>query len=138
MNRYKLVKNVGARVQLAPPPCEQDQLGRSLPQRDDEWLIEDAPADGLRVRNLHTEHSTTLGYDHIHHFTSDPGRSQGGLVHGFLTLNVQVFLQGNRAWIRPNARPGEPVAPPPVVKPRDKWVDFRYPDDSYPFVGPTA
>jgi hypothetical protein len=72
---------------------------------------------------------TTLGKDHIHHFTTNPDRSRTGIRHGFLTLNVRLFLQGRKAWVRPNARPGEPVKPQPsqvVVK----WVDLNYPSDS--------
>jgi hypothetical protein len=130
MNRNQLVKNVGARVQLLPAACELDHVGRRTPARDDDWLIESAPEDGLRVRNLYTNHVTTLGYDQIHHYTSNPGRTEHGLTYAFLTLTVQVFLQGNRLWVRPNGRPGEPVAPAPPVEPREKWVDFRYPADS--------
>ena len=44
-------------------------------------------------------------------------------------VNVQVFLQGDKLWVRPNARPGEPVEPQlgGVI---EKWVDLKYPFDS--------
>lgn len=71
----------------------------------------------------------TLGKDHIHHFTTNPERPRGNIKHGFLALNVQVFLRGNQCWVLPNARPGE------TLKIRsdeigEKWVDSRYPFDS--------
>jgi hypothetical protein len=122
-------KNVGCRVQLEPTASRLDDSGRELPSIDDDWIIEDVSTGGVRVRNARTEHVTTLGKDHIHHFTSNPDRSQGGIPYGFLTLNVQVFLQGNKLWVRPSARPGEPVevARVDIV---EKWVDSNYPYDS--------
>jgi len=67
MNRDKLIKNIGCRVQLEPSAVELNDRSVPTPGRDDEWLIQDAPAEGLRVRNLYTDHVTTPGYDHIHH-----------------------------------------------------------------------
>src|SRR3989338_5231357 len=111
MNWEQMKKNVGCRVQLIPPACRLDENGRELPPKDDDWIIQEVSTAGVRVSNTRTDHHTTLGKDHIHHFTSNPDRSQTGVQHGFLTLNVQLFLQGNRLWVRPNARPGEPVMP---------------------------
>jgi len=129
MNWEQIKKNVGCRVQLAPIACRLDENGRELPQIDDDWIIDEVSAAGVRISNNRTGHVTTLGKDHVHHFTSNPDRSRTGIPHGFLTVNVQVFLQGNRLWIRPNARPGEPVRPQ-RAEVIDKWVDFRYPSDS--------
>lgn len=129
MNWDQMKKNVGCRVQLEPVACRLDQNGRELPGIDDEWIVEEVSAAGVRIYNPRTMHVTTLGKDHIHHFTSNPDRSEGGIVHGFLTLNVQVFLKGSKLWVRPNARPGEPVMlhAQEVV---EKWVDLNYPRDS--------
>jgi hypothetical protein len=114
MNWEYMKKNVGCRVELVPIVCRLDENGRELPQIDDDWII-DKVSTGVVVSNS-GGHVTTLGKDHIHHFTSNPDRSRTGILHGFLTLNVQVFVQGNRLWVRPNTRPGEPVRPP-VLRP---------------------
>jgi hypothetical protein len=129
MNWDRMKKNVGCRVQLVPIACRLDENGRDLPQIDDDWIITEVSAAGVRISNVRTGHFTTLGKDHVHHFTSNPDRLQGGIPHGFLTLNVQVSLQGNNLSIRPNARPGEPVSPQ-SVEITEKWVDFKYPSDS--------
>lgn len=124
MNWEYMKKNVGYRVQLIPIACRLDESGRELPQEDEDWIIRDASEAGVGISN-NRGHGTTLGKDHIHHFTSNPDRSQGGLSYGFLTLNVQIFLQGRKLWVRPNLRPGEPVKPP-NVEPLEKWVDMQY------------
>jgi hypothetical protein len=111
MNWEQMKKNVGYRVQLVPPACRLDKTGRELSLIDDDWLIAEVSSNGVRISNTRTDHTTTLGYDHIHHFTTNPDRSRAGIQHGFLTLHVQVFLQGNDLQVRPNARPGEPVRP---------------------------
>jgi hypothetical protein len=46
-----------------------------------------------------------------------------------LTLLVQIYIQGNNAWVRPTLQPGIPV-PPPDVNIEDRAVDFRYPGDT--------
>jgi len=50
-------------------------------------------------------------------------------VCGFLTLKVQVFIQGNEVRVVPNARPGEAVAPrrPEVI---EKTVTISYPAET--------
>ncbi len=122
-------KNVGCRVQLVPMACRLDENGHELPPINDDWIINEVSTDAVRIWNTGTDHTITLGKDHVHHFTTDPGRSQAGIRYGFLTLNVQVFLQGRKGWVRPNAQPGEPVRPQPAQV-GEKWVDFRYPSDS--------
>jgi hypothetical protein len=129
MNWEQMRKNVGCRVQLVPIACRLDEQGHELPAIDDDWIINEISAAGVRVYNTRTGHLTALGKDHVHHFTSNPDRSQTGIPYGFLTLNVQVFLQGNRLWVRPNARPGEPVKLQ-LDEVIEKWVDLKYPFDS--------
>lgn len=96
---------------------------------DDDWVIEDVSDVGVRIRNTRSDHHATLAKDHVHHYTSDLGRSADGLKHGFLTLTVQPFLQGNDLWVRPTLRPGEPLKPP-RVEIIEKWVDLNYPAKS--------
>lgn len=129
MNWEQIKNNVGFCVQLVPIACRLDENGCELPPMDDDWIIDAISTSGVRISNIRTGHTTILGKDHVHHFTSNPDRSQGGIRHGFLTLNVQVFLQGNKLWVRPNSRPGEPVKPQ-RVEVIEKWVDLSYPSDS--------
>jgi hypothetical protein len=129
VNLDQIKKNVWSRIQLVPVACRLDQSGRELPSMDDDWIIEGVSTDGVRISNSRTGHTTNLGKDHIHHFTTNPDRSQHGVQHGFFTLNVQIFLQGNDLWVLPNARPGEPVKPQ-ASEVVEKWVDVRYPFDS--------
>jgi hypothetical protein len=130
VNWDQLKKNVGYRVQLEPIAIRLDEIGRELPLQNDDWLLQEVTATGVRISNLNSGYATTLGKDHVHHFTSNPDRSiEGGLQYGFLTLQVQIFLQGINLVVRPCTRPGERVPPPPVSI-AQKWVDFRYPTDS--------
>ena len=126
MNWEQMKKNVGARVQLKPIPHRLDDYGRKLPSLDDDWIIEEASADGVRIRNVRTHHTTTLGKDHIYDYISNPDQSNGGVKHGFLTLKVQIFLKPQGLSITPTARPGESVEPP-TVEIVEKWVSADYP-----------
>lgn len=128
MNWEQLKRCAGFRVQLEPVACRLDEFGRELPPENDDWIVQNVSSVGIRISNLRTGHATTLGPDHIHHFTSNPDRSRNGLQYGFFTLHVQIFLQGSELRIRPNARPGEAVGAP-SVRVEEKWVDFRYPRD---------
>jgi hypothetical protein len=130
MNFAHIKKSQGQRVQLVPVACRLDPVGRELPAINDAWLISRVTDEGVQIDNPRTDHSTVLGKDHIHHFTSNPDETrQAGVVHGFLILLVQLYLQGPRLRITPTPRPGEAVPPPP---PRisEKVVDFGYPRDS--------
>jgi len=112
-------KNTGARVQLKPTPYRLDDYGRKLPSIADDWIIEDVSADGVRIKNVRTDHTTVLGKDHIYDYVSNPDRSQHGVKHGFLTLKVQLFLSAKGVSITPTARPGESVEPPVVRSKRN-------------------
>jgi len=114
---------------LLPIAVRLDDEGRELPTIDDDWIIEDVSNSEVRIFNPRTQHRLALGADHVHHFTTNPERSHGGIEFGFLTLNVQVFIERTGCSVRPNARPGEPVKPA-REEIADKWVDHRYPIDS--------
>jgi hypothetical protein len=129
MNLDQLKRNLYWRVQLIPVACRLDEFGIPLPSRDDDWLIEEVTDEHIRISNITTQIFQLLGKDHIHHFTTNPQRSQGDVKFGFLTLHVQIFCQGVNAWVRPNIRPGEAVAPL-QVEIREKIVDFQYPSKS--------
>ena len=130
MNLDQLKRSLGFHVRLEPVAIRLDDADHELPPINDDWLIQDVTDVGVRIGNIRTSHTTTLGKDHIHHFTSNPGESiNGGIQRGFLTLTVQIYLQGNSLSIRPCTRPGEPVPPHPVET-AEKVVDFKYPIDS--------
>lgn len=129
MNLEQLKKDVGCRVQLVPVACRLGENKRELPRIDDDWIILEVTDAAVQIRNAVTSHTIPLGKDHVHHFTTNPARSSGGVRYGFLSLNVQVFLQGNECWVAPNTRPGEPVRPRPAEI-AEKWIDSRYPQDA--------
>jgi hypothetical protein len=108
MKKDQIKKNVGDFVRLIPIAHRLDARGHPLPQIDDEWRIESVADDGVRISLPRTGHGRTLGFDHIHQYTSD--RIHHGVNYGFLTLNVQLSIQGNDVNVTPT-RPGEPVPP---------------------------
>lgn len=126
MNKDMMKKNVNAHVLLVPPACRLDHNGLELKATvdDDWWRVESVDDDGVKISDPRTGHFRTLGYDHIYKFTSDG--TKNGAVRGFLSLHVQVFVQGNNVRVVPNARPGEPLPPrqPEIV---EKMVDIGYP-----------
>ena len=75
MNWAQFKKGVGMRFELEPIACRLDENGRELPLMDDDWIIEEVSTSGVGIRNIRTGRVTTLGKDHIHHFTSNPGLS---------------------------------------------------------------
>lgn len=129
MNWEKLKQNFGSWVQITPIACRLDEHGIPLPQIDEDWFIDETTDDYIRISSKATSHFVKLGKDHIHHFTSNPQRTVGTTKYGFLTLLVQVFVQGNNVWVKPTNRPGEAVAPP-LVEIVDRPVHFRFPTDS--------
>ena len=129
MNKDQIKKNLHAHVQLVPPAYRLDKNG--LEQRpvsdDDWWLIAAIGDEGVTISDPRTGHVKMLGYDHIYKFTSDEPKN--GAKRGFLSLHVQLFVQGNSVSVLPNARPGEPVAPK-RVEITDKLVEIGYPTAS--------
>jgi hypothetical protein len=115
MNWDKLKHNIGYKVQLVPAACHLDTAGDILPPRGEDWTITSSGADFLEI-DTKSGHLYRLGKDHVHHFTSDAHRSAGGDNYGFLTLHVQIFIQGIAVSAVPNGRPGAPVDPPATDK----------------------
>lgn len=118
-------------MQLEPAAIHLDDIDRELPSRNEDWIIHRVTDNEVDIGEAVINGlSYTLGKDHIRNFTSNPNRSvNGGLQYGFLTLLVQLYIQGNSITFRPCLRPGERVPPLPVQLERT-WVDFRYPSDS--------
>jgi hypothetical protein len=125
MNNEQMRKNLRAHVLLVPAAYHLDQYGFELPTVEDPWwLIEDVSDDGVKIRNPRSGHVKLLTYDHLYKWTNDQPKS--GAKRGFLSLHVQITVQGNLVSIVPNPRPGEAVPPkrPQVI---DKLVTFAYP-----------
>src|SRR5580692_1992932 len=99
MNLEQLKKNKGWRVQLLPIASRLDD-GNELPKVDDDWIIEEVSNSEVSIFNPRTQHRLALGADHVHHFTTNPERSRGGIHFGFLTLNVQVFIERTGCSVR--------------------------------------
>ena len=108
MKKEQLKKNVGDWVRLIPIAHRLDGRGHPLPQVDDAWRIESVADDGVRLFLPRTGHGRTLGYDHICEYTSD--RIERGVKYGFLTLKVQLCIQGKNVNVTPT-RPGISIAP---------------------------
>jgi hypothetical protein len=109
MNKDQMKNNVGKRV-LLQPPARRVRMDGSVQaaEPDDWWLIEEVTPSGVKLSDPSTGHFRVLGHDHIQKFTSDQPRD--GFERGFLTLHVQLVVQGNGVDVVPNARPGESVA----------------------------
>jgi hypothetical protein len=126
MNWTFLEDNIGYRLQLKPPACRLDSAGEPLPPEQHVWILDHISEESVRISNLHLGHVVTLARAHCHHFKVDPERSRWRTRHGVLTLNVQLFLQGDHVWVRRNRGPGEPTQPQPAEV-SDMWVDLEYP-----------
>lgn len=82
MNKNALRKCESMQVRIRPIAKRFDvgKRGLELALIDDDWLVGSLTDQGVPISNLRTGHGTTLGYDHIHHFTTDPQR---GSKYGF-------------------------------------------------------
>jgi hypothetical protein len=127
MNWDKLEKNLGWRVQLAPPAIHLDALGRELPERNEDWIIRSVSDDEVCLDEATSRALTTrIAKDSIHEFNHNAQRSiSGGLQYGFLSLKLQMTIEGDIIAYRP-CRPRERVAPPPPALEED-LVEITYP-----------
>jgi hypothetical protein len=114
VNWEKLKKNVGLRVQLAPPAIHLDALGWELPVRNEDWIIQQVTESDLRLdESVVIGLTTRMAKDAVYEFAHNAQRSVfGGQQYAFLTLKLQMIIQSNVITYRP-CRPGERVAPPP-------------------------
>jgi len=110
MKKDQIKKNLYSRVKLRPiAKSFLNGVGRE--QFDDDWIIENVSDEGVVINNPRMGYIYTLGFDHIHSYTSDPDRNYDGFKHGILVLNVQLSIDLN-TWtisIEPTERPGKSV-----------------------------
>ena len=101
MQKSKLKNSSGTHVRLIPP-AHSILNGYRLPQRDDVWITDaEMEGDALTIRNISTNHVVRLGLDQIHHFDSDQSSEEDGIKRGFLTLLVQISMEGVNVNVRP-------------------------------------
>ena len=101
MNKAKLARCLHHRVRLRPP-ARRFRGTTELRIMDDDWIVQEIDdQQGVRIRNIRTDHVATLGVDHIRDYAPDPKREFDGLRHGFLELRVQLFLRGPDLVIEP-------------------------------------
>lgn len=102
MNKEMLAKCEGHIVRLRPI-ARRFAGERELEPIDEDWQITrvDLRQKILEIYSLRGAHCPTLGFDHIHSYTSDPMRDAGGQKHGFLQLLVQVILTDSGPKIEP-------------------------------------
>jgi hypothetical protein len=128
MKLDRLKKNVGWRMEIVPAACHLDDQGNPLPEKNEDWLVEEVTDDLVRLSGQ-SGHQLKLGTDHIYSFATNPQRASAVRNFGFLSLHVQVFVQGGHVFVKPNARPGDRVPPTPAVI-GEKIVRFSYPTES--------
>lgn len=107
MNKEMLAKCEGHVVRIRPMARRfsgQDELDTI----DDDWMIRrvDLSRKTVEIINLRSEYCPILGLDHVHSYTSDPMSDRGEQKHGFLQLNVQVFMTDRGPKIEPLPRGG--------------------------------
>ena len=116
MTPSKLSKCFLHRVRLRPPARRFRGL-TELRIMDDDWLVQEVEDKlGVRIRNTRTDQVAVLGFNQIRDYTPDPKREFDGLRHGFLELNVQVFVRGPDVVIEPQPRAVKRAPRPAPVK----------------------
>jgi hypothetical protein len=70
----RLKKNVGWRMEIVPPACHLDDQGNPLPEKNEDWLVEEVTDDLVRLSEQNG-HELKLGTDHIYSFATNPQRA---------------------------------------------------------------
>jgi hypothetical protein len=111
MNFEQLKRNKGYVIKLVPPACHIDPSGDPLPALNEDWTIDEITAEHVEI-SATSGHRHRLAKDHVRNFTTDAHSSTDSVRRGFLTLHVQIFVEGEEVWVLPNERPGAAVIPP--------------------------
>jgi hypothetical protein len=104
VNKAKLAENLYSRLRLRPIAWRRTVEGTWLAPIDDDWILTEVTERGLRIQNIRTHHAPLVGFDHVHHYASDPARDWDGLKHGFLDLDMQLTLSGCNVFTNPVRR----------------------------------
>ncbi len=102
MQKDQIKKNLHSIVRLQPP----FKSARTGQFRDEDWIIERIEDQGLAIKHLGSDIVYTFGYDHIHHFVSEPTRARGDQKFGVLVLNVQLTVDDYNVTMDPTSPPG--------------------------------
>ena len=65
MKLDRLKKNVGWWMEIVPPACHLDGQGSPLPEKNEDWLVEEVTDDLVRP-SAQSGHQLKLGTDHIY------------------------------------------------------------------------
>jgi hypothetical protein len=92
MNVEQLKKNVGSHVKIRPRAVSKmPGNDRTLPQRDDDWMITRVENNRVSLQNSTTDHVVDLGNDEVKEYRSS----------GHLLLRCKITLSGDRVHREP-------------------------------------
>lgn len=102
MNYEKLKGNEGAIVRIMPPACHLNADGEVEDWPNEMWTIVSVDTGNATIRS-EAGHEFTLNSDHVRGYTSGS--------KPYLTLLVQIFIQGTEIYALPGPFPGAAVLP---------------------------
>ena len=102
MNYEKLKGNEGARVRIMPPACHLNADGEVENWPNEMWTIAAVEESKVTIRT-EAGHEIVLNSDHVRGYTSG--------TKPYLTLLVQIFIQGAEVSVVPSPFPGAAVLP---------------------------
>jgi hypothetical protein len=102
MNYEKLKGNEGATVRIMPPACHLNADGEAQDWPNEPWTIHSVDKSNVTIRT-EAGHEFTLNSDHVRGYTSGS--------KPYLTLLVQIFIQGAEIYVLPSPFPGAAVLP---------------------------
>lgn len=104
MSKVEYEKCLNHRVRLRPP-ARRFRGMTELRIMDDDWLVQEVEGKSMRIRNIRTDQIAVFDFAQIRNYVPDPKREYDGQRHGFLELEVQVFLRGPTVAIEAHAAP---------------------------------
>ena len=108
MNYDQLSRNVGRFVKLMPPACHLNAAGEVEGCPNEDWKIEAVERNRIVIRYV-AGHAYQLAGDHVRNYTTDPKDEDE--QRGFLTLLVQIYIDGMNVSAVPTPYPGAAVLP---------------------------
>jgi hypothetical protein len=102
MNYEKLKGNEGAIVRIMPPACHLNADGEVEDWPNETWTILSVDKSNVTIRT-EAGHEFTLNSDHVRGYTSGS--------KPYLTLLLQIFIQGAEIYALPGPFPGAAVLP---------------------------